>query len=399
MKSAWNSLLTPEAQTFLHTHEHISLDKLAFQKAKFPNIPFPEVLEQLDSWRKIADKIAVWAGKPMLLLPSLAFQQASSAQTAAYKSSLIEGNHIADLTGGLGVDTFFLAQKASEVWHIESNTDLHDIVRHNFQQLGQTNIFFKNQTAGSFLQECGKFDAFYIDPARRGRQGQKLVLLADYEPDVLNLLPLMFEKTKNIWLKTSPLLDITQACEALGCVEAVYVIAHGQEVKELLFHLTPTLPLQFRKEVQIYATTILPTAIQIFSFLPTQESEAKPQYSEPLRYIYEPLPAILKAGAFKSFSVQYKLAKLHTHSHFYTSAERILDIPARVFELKAVLPYKKEAIKKALPAMKAHVIARNFRDTVAQIRQKMYIAEGGESYLLATTLMAGEQVILLADRL
>lgn len=395
----WQALLTPEAQLFLTTHKHTALDKLALQRNKFPQIPFPEVLEQLDALRKLKDKIPAWVGKTGLLFPALAYQQASSELTAQYKSILIAGRQVADLTGGLGVDSFFLAQQGKIVHHIEAGKELHEIVKHNFETLQQNNIICLHQTAEEFLQHCNQFDAFYIDPARRGKEGQKLVLLTDYTPNILAILPAMFAKTQHIWLKTSPLLDITQACEALACVKAVYVIAHGQEVKELLFHLAYDHFIDKNNLPTVYAVTLTKDNVQTFSFSPAEENGRQVAYHQPLQYIYEPLPAILKAGAFKSFAERYDLYKLHVNSHFYTSEHYIQDIPARIFALKNICGYKKEAIKKVLPTMQANIIARNFRDTVAQIRQKLKITDGGENYLLATTLLTEEQVILLVDRL
>jgi len=398
--SRWQQLLHPDAQAFLAQNAQTPLHKIAFLKSKTPNIPFPEVLEQLDSLRKVVDKIPAWAGKDLLLLPSLAFQQASSAHTAAYKSTLLQGERIADLTGGLGIDSFFFAQNRQEVWHIEPELDLHKLARHNFEQLKQTNVVFSNQTAEQFLQEdYGQFDAIYIDPARRGKEGRKLVLLADYSPNVMAILHQMFEKTAHVWLKTSPLLDITQACQVLACVTAVYVVAHGQEVKELLFHLTPPSIQGRQGDIKIHAVTLEKVKQHHYTFLQIEESEAMPLYSFPLRYIYEPLPAILKAGAFKSFAKTYNLAKLHVNSHFYTSETLLTDIPARVFEVKKTCAYQKKAVKEALPAMKANIIARNFRNSVAEIRQKLDVIDGGEQYLLATTTVSGEQVILVVDRL
>ena len=396
----WQALTSPEAQVFLQKHTDTPLDKLALQKNKFPQIPFPEVLEQLDAMHKLGEKIPAWANAPLLLLPSLAFQQASSALTAQYKSELIEGERVADLTGGLGVDTFFLAQNRSEVWHIERQEGLQQIVQHNFTQLGQHNVQWRCQNTEDFLEGCpADFDAFYIDPARRGQEGQKLVLLADYSPNVLELLPAMFAKARQVWLKTSPLLDIQQAIQALRHVEAVYVIAHGQEVKELLFQLLPLPTVGAFPPIHAVTLDKHGSHRQGFTYSLADEARISLHYGEVLRYVYEPLPAILKAGGFKSFAERYQLTKLHAHSHLYTSDVLDTEIPARIFEVQQVCSYKKEVIKKALPAPKAHILVRNFRDSVAQIRQKLHIAEGGEQYLLATTLASGEQKVLITQRI
>jgi hypothetical protein len=131
-----------------------------------------------------------------------------------------------------------------------------------------------------------------------------------------------------------------------------------------------------------------------FSYSLSEEASALPAYSEPSRFLYEPLPALMKAGAFKVFATRYNLAKLHPHTHLYTSQELQTDLPARTFEIKGIYPYKKNA----LPTQKANITTRNFRDSVAQIRQKLRIAEGGEQYIFATTLPTGEQVLILTEK-
>lgn len=388
----WQHILRPDVQTFLATHSQTPIDKVALLKPKFPAVPFPEVLEQLDSLRKVGEKMPAWAGRQALLLPSLAFQQASSEVTALFKNNLMQGEKVADLTGGLGVDSFYLAQTCRQVFHVEASPGLQAITRHNFAVLGQENVTFCAETAEIFLEHCAqtyeKFDAFYIDPARRGKEGQKLVLLQDYSPNVVALLPAMLELAPHVWLKTSPLLDISQAIETLGKVAEVFVLAHKQEVKELLFHLTPSPALPTVHAVSLEKN-------HTFSYSISEEASSLPAYSEPLRFLYEPLPALMKAGAFKVFATRYGLAKLHPHTHLYTSQDLQTNLPARIFEIKGIYPYKKNA----LPTQKANITTRNFRDSVAQIRQKLRIAEGGEQYIFATTLPAGEQVLILTEKM
>ncbi len=392
----WQVLLTPEAHDFISKFQQTPIDKVALQKPKFPHIPFPEAVEQLDSIRKCAEKMPAWATKTaenLLLLPSLAFQQASSTHTAQFKSTLIKGAKIADLTGGLGIDTYFLAQEGRQVWHIEAQADLQAIVQHNFKVLEQKNVIFCPQTAEDFIaQTPERFDALYIDPSRRGKEGQKLVLLEDYSPNIHALLPAMLQKAHDIWLKTSPLLDIGQASQKLEKVKEVYVITHANEVKELLFHLTaetyPDTALTF------HAVTLRAGKAEIFTFTKTEEQNALPTYSAPLAYLYEPLPALMKAGAFKIFAERFGVHKLHTNTHLYTSADLKENLPARTFKILGIFPYKKNT----LPTRQANITVRNFRDTVAQIRQKLGVAEGGEQYVFATTLSAGEQVLILCEK-
>jgi hypothetical protein len=390
----WQKVLTQEAQDFLVKYQTTALDKVALLKPKFPQIPFPEIVEQLDSLRKVGEKLPSWADKAVLL-PSLAFQQASSALTAQYKSAHITGEKIADLTGGLGVDAYYLAQGGRQVFHIEANTDLHQLVKHNFIHLEQNNITFINQTAEEFLLDSPTFDSFYIDPARRGKEGQKLVLLQDYSPNIVELLPILLKKAPHIWLKTSPLLDIAQASLALnakmGQVQEVYVIAVGQEVKELLFHIVGEAILP----TQLHAVTLGANEPIEFSFTWEEEQNALPTYCEPMRYIYEPLPALLKAGAFKSFAKKFDLYKLHPNTHLYTSETLQTALPARIFELQSVYPYKKNI----LPTQKANITTRNFRDSVAEIRQKLRITEGGEDFIFATTLQNNELALLLTKKI
>jgi 16S rRNA G966 N2-methylase RsmD len=326
----------------------------------------------------------------------LSLEQSSSELTGRYKASLIQGKLLIDLTGGFGIDSFYFAQQFEQVHYVEQNPELTAIAAHNAAVLGATNIHFHNSLAADFLKNfTGTANCIYLDPARRGSANQKLHFLSDCEPDVLQLLPLLFRKADQILLKTSPMLDIEQARQQLGHVSTITVVAVDNECKEVLYLLTKTTP----PEPDYVAVNLHATKAEIvFKFKKSAEEAAAITYTEPQQFIYEPNSAILKAGGFKSVAQQYHVYKLHRNSHLYTSETLVTDFPGRVFSCRAVCKYQKKAISPHLPAKKANLTARNFPEPVAAIRQKLGLPEGGDQYLFATTDVHQKPIILVCEK-
>ncbi|HSI91423.1 MAG TPA: hypothetical protein VK927_09935, partial [Adhaeribacter sp.] len=263
-------------------------------------------------------------------------------------------------------------------------------------KLGVSNVTFLAQNATVFLENfSGKADVIYLDPARRGNANQKLHLLEDCEPDVLQLLSTLLTKSHSVLLKTSPMLDIDRAVQQLKNAEKIWVIAVENECKEVLYQIGQTENL----DPEIIAVNLQPKSQNAsFSFRKSQEENADVQFSEPLEFIYEPNAAILKAGAFRQLAERFGLKKLHRNSHVYTSESLIEDFPGRSFRLKTVAKYNKKVLLGIIPEKKANITVRNFPETVAQIRQKTGLKEGGGLYLFATTDMQNQPVVLVCEK-
>jgi 16S rRNA G966 N2-methylase RsmD len=392
--------LSEAARQYVAEHLHDDPATLALQARRYPDLPVPELVRQIQARQKAKAKLPLWANNPDLVFPpALSVEQASSDRTAAFKASLVGGSRLADLTGGFGVDTSYFAQQVSEVHYVERNAQLVEVVRHNLGTLGVGNVHYHVGDAAAWLREQpdNHFDWIYLDPARRDNADKKIFRLADCEPDVLRLIPLLLRKAERILLKTSPMLDIEQAVQELGRVRRLWVVATDNECKEVLYELGQEAAVDPER---LTINILRDGREQTFRTNRTRESKAVPRYAEPQEYVYEPNVAVLKAGGFKSIGTSFSLLKLHQHSHLYTSNTLREDFPGRVFHCRAVCRYdKKELLAHLGPEQRAHVTVRNFPDSVADFRYRTGIREGGTTYLLATTDLRGRLIVLVCERL
>lgn len=348
---------------------------------------------QLHFWKKIKEKIPSWAENQALLSPpSLSIEQASSEQTAIFKSKLLRGKIMADLTGGMGIDAYFFSKQFEKVHYVEQQTELAETTAYNFEQLGVSNISVYNQPSEDFIAKTqASFDVIYLDPARRNEKQQKVFQVTDCEPNIENLKTHLFEKTSQILIKYSPLLDIKLAINQLENVQEVWVVAMRNEVKELLFLLDKNTT----HSPEIRAINLLPTGQQEFVFSYKIEQQTEVAFSLPQTYLYEPNAAIMKAGAFKSIAAQYSLKKLAPNSHLYTNDTKISDFQGRVFEVIATLKFDKKQIIKALNSDKANITCRNFPLKPDELKQQLRIKDGGENYLFFTEDMNKNKCVIL----
>ncbi|WP_317169062.1 class I SAM-dependent methyltransferase [Poritiphilus flavus] len=364
------------------------------KKPLFEGISQKELAQQIEGRKKSQNKLPVWFNTPGVYYPTrLQLEQTSSQLTAEYKSRIPNGNSLIDLTGGFGVDSYFFSLKISEVEHCEINPDLSEIAAHNFGVLGAKNIKTRPADGLEYLRNSKRtFDWIFLDPARRDELKGKVFLLSDCLPDVTQHLDFLMEVSENVLIKTSPLLDITAGLRELGNVREIHVVAVENELRELLWVIQKG----FVAEPLIKTVNLKKSAEELFGFRISAEKSASSTYSEPSGFLYEPNAAILKAGAFKTIGVQYGLNKLHEHSHLYT-ADQLITFPGRRFRVKKVLPYNKKQIR-ALKLSKANISTRNFPETVASLRKKLRIRDGGEHYVFFTTIMQGKLAVLLCER-
>ena len=385
-------LAQPAIQQFIRDHEHHDPFQLVLQAKKYPDIPVKAVAGQIRAQQKAKTKLPHWYRKEGIVFASLlSLEQCSSEATARFKSKIMRGKHLVDLTGGAGVDTYFLSQSFDKVDYLEKNRELAEVTRHNFQVLGADNISVHINEAAHFLAGLHQpVDCIYLDPARRDQHAQKVFRLKDCTPDVVALLDVLFNKTQKVWIKTSPMLDIDAALQELKQVAQVYILAVNNECKEVLYMLDKEANLQ----PEITTVNLQHEEEQTFKFYKSEESKAEVTYAQPLQYIYEPNVSILKAGAFKSVGQNFQLHKLHLHTHLYTSDQLIPHFPGRIFNCEAVVPYNKKAVQLLLPEKKANITTRNFPDAVQKARKKLGLAEGGNHYLFLATTENGLCVII-----
>ena len=388
------AILNTNVQQFITENLKTDITKLILKGSPFSDVSIQELANQIVAKQKAEHKLASWFRTQQIYYPSkINIEQTSSEHTANYKSNLVNGASIIDITGGFGIDCFYFSKRFEAVTHCEINAELSTIVAHNFKQLKINNITTFSGDAFDFLRSTKeKFDCIYIDPSRRDTVKGKVFLLQDCIPNVPENIDFLFSKTNQILIKTSPILDITSAINELKFVKEVHVIAIHNEVKELLFLLDK----EHSKTIEIKTVNIGKEETKTFHF--TYKEDLYSEYSEPLSYLYEPNSAILKSGGFHQITNQLNVSKLQQHSHLYT-ADILLDFPGRTFKIEQVLSYDKKKLKKLLPENKANITIRNFPKTVAQIRKETKIKEGGTIFIFFTTNFKNELTVIICRKI
>lgn len=390
-----HSILNTEIQEFINTNLSSDINVLLLKGTNFPDVETKEIIEQIEAKKRSKLKLSTWFSKANIYYPNkLNIEQTSSEISAKYKSELLKGHSIIDLSGGFGVDCFYFSKHFKDVTHCEINETLSEIVKHNFSQLGITNIDTHHTDGIEYLKKSGDyFDWIYIDPSRRHNSKGKVFFLNDCLPNVPEHLDLLFKHSKNVLIKTSPLLDISIGINELQFVKTIHVVAVNNEVKELLWVLEKG----FNGGISVETINLKKDSKEIFKFNLEEEKQTEFEYSLPLTYLYEPNSAILKAGAFNQISKQLQVYKLHKHSHLYTSSEH-LKFPGRVFKIEDKISYNRKGLKK-LEIQKANITTRNFPETVENLRKKFNIKDGGNTYLFFTTNLENNKTVLLTSKI
>ena len=380
-----------DTRQFIEEHLNDDVRELALKYSN-AKVDMALALRQIEARQLLRKKVPSWSDNPDLLFPvHLSVEQCSSEATAQYKASLLQGDTFADLTGGLGVDCFFISQHLKATDYVELNPELCGLAEHNFSSL-QTNITVNNESSETFLSRCESKDCFFIDPARRDTYGRKTVSIADCTPNVIEMQELLLQKARRVMVKLSPMLDISKALKELKHVSEVHVVAVGNECKELLFIMER----DFEGEPVITCANLqtgqpkVQFMMDCFASLAMTDSA-----SAVLSYLYEPNAALMKAGCFDYLSQHYGVHQLHRNSHLFTSEQLVSDFPGRIFAIDGWAPYNKK-IKQTLLAgvEKASIATRNFPLSVAELRKSLKIADGDEIYLFATTITGDQKVII-----
>lgn len=383
---------------FIRDHRFGDVRKLALQSFHSPDIDLPEAFTQIAGRQYAENKIPSWFQSDAIVYPQrLALEQCSSEQTARYKAGLLPGTSFVDLTGGFGVDFAFISNRFRRAVYVEKQEALCEIASANFKTLGLTSAEVIHADAAGYLQKMPCVDTVFIDPGRRSDSGEKVFRIEDAEPDLLKIQDMLLEKSENVLVKLSPMLDISLALKQLKNAVEVHVVSLENECKELLFLLGKNY------------TAIDPLIVCVnltkrnnqpaLSFLLPEEKARQISYaSEVEQYVYEPNASLLKAGFYKGLTELYPIRKFHPDSHLYTSSQFIPDFPGRIFQTKACSSFSKRALKNFLSGMdKANLAVRNFPLSVEDLRKKLKIKEGGEIYIFATTLADGKRTLIKAD--
>jgi hypothetical protein len=394
--------MNKETYNYIIENADADVRKLALKGSKNILIDLAFALQQIEGRQKIRQKIPAFYNNSNIIYPKqLSLEQSSSESTACYKKILCEGKLFADITGGFGIDFYFISQNFDKKIYVEQNAALCEIVAHNLAVLSHKNYEVYNADAADFLETTDKLDWLYIDPARRDNAGRKTVLISDCTPDVVALMPLLRKKTNKIMLKLSPMLDIHQALSALPNCYALHVIATENECKEILFLLNTEN--QYNKdEIEIVCVNILRNGtMERFEFEIAIENKIIAPIAQNIKkYIYEPNAAIMKAGAFKSIAERFCIDKIDKNTHLYCSDLKIEHFPGRIFEVEEIFGSSKAEIKLLKnKIIKANIIARNYVLSADELRKKLALQDGGDDYLLAFKNANSENIIVHCKRL
>ena len=373
---------------------------LALQRDKYKHLSDDQwrwFLQQVDGRERTADKLPTFAAIEDWWYPvRLSCEQCSSEETARYKASIVHRTSslrtFLDLTGGYGIDTYFLSEHFAHADYVEQNAELCRIATHNFSLKNQEpRIKTHNATAEEFLLSAGQYDLIFLDPARRDSHGGKVFRLEDCTPNVVELLPVLLKHLTpdgRILLKLSPMLDLTQAVTALAAVHwDVHVVAIKNEVKEVLLLSGGT--------GKITAIDLAKKE-QAFTFTREEENlSEKRSFSETVftlsgeagLYLYEPNASILKAGAYKLVAQRFGLHKLDVNTHLYGAEEWVPDFPGRVWKIT----------NDQSPITHANVVCRNYPLTPEQLKKKLHLRDGGTAFVIGCRV-AGKPTLFFAER-
>lgn len=378
---------------FIHKNLHRDPVTVALEASKYPGLDVPTLVGQIKARQKLKDKMPHWvANERVFFPPALALEQSSSEDTAHFKASLLHGK-VVDLTGGMGLDSYAFAQTGCDVEYIERQEELAKITAYNHSVLKAGKIQHHTGDSLNWLSESAElFDFLYVDPARRDGAGNKVVLLKDCEPNALELIPFINEKT-SLLIKTSPLLDLDRAIKELQGVEKIYIVCVKNEVKELLFLKTA----QSSEDPTIEVIELSQADSLLFKGKKSIESASICDFCPVSNYLYEPHAGVLKAGFFKS--VGKGLQKIAPNTHLYTSMELHTNFAGRTFRVLAEGPLEKKWIKMVLPAGKANISTRNFPIKADEIRKKFQLKDGGELTLFAFRDQANKNKVVLAKKI
>lgn len=403
-------------QQFIQEHKNKKLPEIALLLSKQTDLDKNFIINQINGLQKAKVKLPELYSNPNIIYPAtISIEQCSSEQTALYKNSILNHHElvlgsILDLTGGFGIDSFYFSKIFKHVTYLEPNIDLLKIVSANFKTLNTDNITAINKTAEDFLNNnIQKFNIAYIDPSRRN-ENQKVFMLADCIPNIVELQHDIFNFSPKILVKTSPILDIKQSIKELKTVSEIWVVSVNNECKEVLYLLenkstlnpeintTNLTPLSrgedFDSETKEQSNKIRGVLKnQEFSFTFNSEENTTVDYSEPLNYLYEPNTSILKAGAFRSICNKFGVKKIAPNTHLYTSEKPIKNFPGRTFKIEQTLLYQTKTFKK-LGIKKANVSCRNFKDSVEQVKKKLNLKDGGDIYIFSTTNNDGKPILI-----
>ena len=391
---------TPELRDFIHEHINDDTAELLLAARKYPDIDVPFVVEQIEARRRLKGKLPEWyENKDIIMGGRVPAEQCSSEQTARYKQSIVKGESLCDMTGGIGVDFWYMSEGMERAIYTERNEELCSIAKHNFQVL---------QTLRSeYVIRCGdgrelpipSVDIIYLDPARRAGDGSRVYAMEDCEPNIVEWQDELLKHAKMVLVKLSPMVDLTDVLRKLKGVKELHIVGVKNECKEVLVKAHALDDSACAGCVEVHCVDFLTSGKieYVFSLLGGMEISLTDGGVK--RHLYEPDVTLMKAGAFGSLCARYPVWQLDVDTHLMTSDEWIPEFPGRVFEVEEMIPFSSKVLKrlkKEIP--QANIAVRNFVMTADELRKKTGIKDGGDVYLFGAKVKDMGQMLLICRK-
>lgn len=403
-------MMNQATQDFIRQHQDEDVRQLAFLGSKNPEVDMPFALDQIRGRKMARAKLPRWANIDGIIYPPhISMEQCSSESTALYKAELAarllglpassssEEIGFVDLTGGFGVDFSYIASRLGmSSMYVERQAHLCEAAKENFERLGLKNAIVKNEDGIEVLHSLKELKLIFIDPARRDDAGNKVVSLKDCTPDVTVLQEEMLLKADYVIIKLSPMLDWHRAISELSHVREVHIISVNNECKELLLVLSAR---NMGENLRIYCINDAQSFVCDELDMESSSVKIAPSTLEEMQYLYEPNASLMKAGCFGVLSERYDARMLSKNSHLFVSREPIAAFPGRSFRIIAVSSFNKKELKRHLSGItKANIATRNFPLSVAELRKRLKLKDGGETYIFATTLSDESHVLVITEK-
>ena len=403
-------MMNQATQDFIRQHQDEDVRQLAFLGSKNPEVDMPFALDQIRGRKMARAKLPLWANIDGIIYPPhISMEQCSSESTALYKAELAarllglpassssEEIGFVDLTGGFGVDFSYIASRLGmSSMYVERQAHLCEAAKENFERLGLKNAIVKNEDGIEVLHSLKELKLIFIDPARRDDAGNKVVSLKDCTPDVTVLQEEMLLKADYVIIKLSPMLDWHRAISELSHVREVHIISVNNECKELLLVLSAR---NMGEKLRIYCINDAQSFVCDELDMESSSVKIAPSTLEEMQYLYEPNASLMKAGCFGVLSERYDARMLSKNSHLFVSCEPIAVFPGRSFRIIAVSSFNKKELKRHLSGItKANIATRNFPLSVAELRKRLKLKDGGEIYIFATTLSDDSHVLVITEK-
>ena len=375
-------IIKEEVQNYINANLNSDLHSLLLKKSPFSDVSMQEIVQQIKGKQTAQKKFPFLLKDGIIFPPQLNLEQASSEKTALYKSNILKGKTFIDLTSGFGIDAYYLSQNFEEITLVEQNSELLKLVAHNWSVLGKKAKFI-NQKLEDFLAENhNTFDVIYLDPARRDQNKNKVFLLEDLSPNIIEIQDKLLSISNKVVVKLSPLIDLKYLVSVLPNIFRIEIIAVKNDVKEVVIFLSG------ENSGQIMCKCVnLESEESELEYQFGDEENAQSEYSDPEKFIYIPNNSILKAGIFNIISKKFGLKKLHPNTHIYTSNDKVSNFPGRVMEMEVV---DGKQIKKK---EQFNIISKNYPLKPEEIKKKYGLKDGGESYLIFTQSKKGKIIL------